>query len=162
RVLGTIGWIVAGLTLNWLAWGTKNSMFPIATPPSPAVGLFNFSLPNTPPTQSGPASPRQILRLAALGVFTESSFLTLIAASFLVCIPLSFYYQITSRVVEMSNFQRVSGLGDIATRLGFGDVIGLVMSFGQMSEIVFMLLMPLFFVRLGVKWMLAFGMFAWV
>jgi hypothetical protein len=83
-------------------------------------------------------------------------------ASFLICIPLAFYYQITSRVVEMLQFQQVAGLGDVATRLGFGDVIGLVMSFGQMSELIFMIVMPLFFVRLGVKWMLAMGMLAWV
>jgi nucleoside transporter len=162
RVLGTIGWIVAGLTLSFLGWGTKINMFHLATASSLALGLFSFALPNTPPTQSGPISARQILGLDALVLLKNRSYLTFMAASFLICIPLSFYYQITSRVVEMSNFQQVSGLGDIATRLGFGDVIGLVMSFGQMSEIFFMLLMPLFFARLGVKWMLAFGMFAWV
>jgi len=83
-------------------------------------------------------------------------------ASFLICIPLAFYYQITSRVVEMLQFQQVAGLGDVATRLGFGDVIGLVMSFGQMAEIIFLIVMPFFFLRLGVKWMLAVGMLAWV
>jgi MFS family permease len=63
----------------------------------------------------------------------------------LICIPLAFYYQITSRVVEMAELP-----------------IGQTMSYGQMSEIFFMLVMPVFFARLGVKWMLAVGMLAWV
>jgi hypothetical protein len=66
-------------------------------------------------------------------------------SSTLICIPLAFYYQITSRIVEMG-----------------GLPIGQTMSYGQMSEIFFMLVMPLFFARLGVKWMLAVGMLAWV
>src|SRR5215813_13158805 len=162
RVLGTIGWIIAGLTLSWLGWGTKINMFHLATAASLCLGLFSFMLPHTPPTQSGPVSARQVLGLDALVLLKDRSYLTFMAASFLTCIPLSFYYQITSRVVEMLDFQRVAGLGDIATRFGFGDVIGFVMSFGQMSEIFFMLVMPFFFVRLGVKWMLAVGMLAWV
>ncbi len=162
RVLGTIGWIIAGLTLSWLGWGTKINMFHLAAAASLGLGLFSFTLPHTPPTQSGPVSARQILGLDALVLLKERSYLTFMAASFLVCIPLSFYYQITSRVVEMLDFQRVAGLGDLGTRLGFGDAIGFVMSFGQMSEIFFMLVMPFFFARLGVKWMLAVGMLAWV
>ncbi len=162
RVLGTIGWIIVGLTLSWLGWGTKINMFYLAAGASLALGLFSFTLPHTPPTQSGPVSARQILGLDALVLLKDRSYLTFMAASFLTCIPLSFYYQITSRVVEMLEFQRVAGLGDVATRLGFGDVIGFVMSFGQMSEIFFMIIMPFFFARLGVKWMLAVGMLAWV
>ncbi|MBI3877699.1 MAG: MFS transporter, partial [Verrucomicrobia bacterium] len=65
--------------------------------------------------------------------------------STLICIPLAFYYMITSRIVEMG-----------------GLPIGQTMSYGQMSEIFFMLVMPFFFARLGVKWMLAVGMLAWV
>jgi nucleoside transporter len=162
RVLGTIGWIIVGLTLSWLGWGTKINMFHLATGASLALGLFSFTLPHTPPTQSGPVSARQILGLDALVLLKDRSYLTFMMASFLTCIPLSFYYQITSRVVEMVEFQRVPGLGDIASRFGFGDVIGFVMSFGQMSEIFFMIVMPFFFARLGVKWMLAVGMLAWV
>jgi nucleoside transporter len=162
RVLGTIGWIIVGLTLSWLGWGTKINMFYLAAGASLGLGLFSFSLPHTPPGQTGTVSARQILGLDALVLLKDRSYLTFMVASFLTCIPLSFYYQITSRVVEMLEFQRVAGLGDMATRLGFGDVIGFVMSFGQMSEIFFMLVMPFFFARLGVKWMLAVGMLAWV
>jgi nucleoside transporter len=162
RVLGTIGWIIAGLLLSWLGWGTKINMFYLTAGAALALGLFSFALPHTPPTQSGPVSARQVLGLDALVLLKDRNYLTFMVASFLICIPLAFYYQITSRVVEMLQFQQVAGLGDVATSLGFGDVIGLVMSFGQMAEIIFMIVMPFFFIRLGVKWMLAVGMLAWV
>jgi nucleoside transporter len=162
RVLGTIGWIVAGLLLSYLGWGTKINMFYLTAGAAVVLGLFSFALPHTPPTQTGPVSARQVLGLDALVLLKDRNYLIFMIASFLICIPLAFYYQITSRVVEMLQFQNVSGLGDIATKFGFGDVITLVMAFGQMAEIFFMFVMPFFFIRLGVKWMLAVGMLAWV
>ena len=109
------------------------------------LGLFSFTLPHTPPTETGPVSARQILGLDALVMLKNRSYLAFLVSSILICIPLAFYYQITSRIVEMA-----------------GLPIGRTMSYGQMSEIFFMLVMPLFFARLGVKWMLAVGMLAWV
>ena len=120
-------------------------MFYLTIGASVVLGVFSFALPNTPPTASGPVSARQVLGLDALVLLKNPSYLVFILASMLICIPLAFYYQITSRIVEMG-----------------GLPIGQTMSYGQMSEIFFMLVMPLFFVRLGVKWMLAVGMLAWV
>ncbi len=145
RVFGTIGWIVAGLSLSWLKFDTSINMFYLTIGASVVLGVFSFALPNTPPTASGPVSARQVLGLDALVLLKNPSYLVFILASMLICIPLAFYYQITSRIVEMG-----------------GLPIGQTMSYGQMSEIFFMLVMPLFFVRLGVKWMLAVGMLAWV
>ena len=145
RVLGTIGWIAAGLTLTWLGWDKKINMFYLTAGAAFLLGLFSLALPHTPPVGSGPVSARQILGLDALVMLKNRSYLTFMVSSALICIPLAFYYQITSRVVEMT-----------------GLPIGQTMSYGQMSEIFFMLVMPLFFARLGVKWMLAVGMLAWV
>ncbi|HSH93926.1 MAG TPA: MFS transporter [Roseimicrobium sp.] len=145
RVLGTIGWIAAGLALTGLKWDASINMFYLTAGASLVLGLFSFMLPNTPPVGSGPVSARQILGLDALVLLKDKSYLTFMVASMLICIPLAFYYQITSRVVEMT-----------------GLPIGQTMSYGQMSEIFFMLVMPFFFRRLGVKWMLAAGMGAWV
>lgn len=145
RVLGTIGWIVAGLALTWFGWEKSVHMFYMTIGASLFLGLFSFTLPNTPPVKEGKVTVRQILGLDALALFKDRNYLVFILASFLICIPLSFYYQITSRIVEMA-----------------GLPIGQTMSYGQMSEIFFMLVMPLFFRRLGVKWMLAVGMLAWV
>lgn len=145
RVLGTIGWIVAGLALTQIGWDKTINMFYLTSGAALALGLFSLTLPHTPPLETGPVSVRQILGLDALVLLKDRSYLTFMAASTLICIPLAFYYQIASRVVEMT-----------------GLPIGLTMSYGQMSEIFFMLVMPLFFARLGVKWMLAVGMLAWV
>ncbi|MEW6306729.1 MAG: MFS transporter [Verrucomicrobiota bacterium] len=145
RVLGTIGWIAANLTLTWLAWDNKIEMFYLTAGAAIALGLFSLMLPHTPPVGSGPVSARQILGLDALVLLKDRSYLTFMVSSMLICIPLAFYYQIASRVVEMT-----------------GLPIGQTMSYGQMSEIFFMLVMPFFFARLGVKWMLAVGMLAWV
>jgi nucleoside transporter len=145
RVFGTIGWIVAGLALTQVGWEKSIGMFYLTAGAALLLGLLGFVLPHTPPTQSGPVSVKQVLGLDALVMLKDRSYLTFLVSSILICIPLSFYYQITSRIVEMADLP-----------------IGRTMSYGQMSEIFFMIVMPLFFVRLGVKWMLAVGMLAWV
>ena len=145
RVFGTIGWIAAGLALTQVAWDKTPHMFYLSAGASLLLGLFSFALPHTPPTQEGRVSVRQILGLDALVMLKNRSYLTFLISSILICIPLAFYYQITSRIVEMADLP-----------------IGRTMSYGQMSEILFMVVMPLFFARLGVKWMLAVGMLAWV
>ncbi len=145
RVLGTIGWIVAGLSLTWLGWEKSVEMFYLTIGASAFLGLYSFTLPDTPPVKEGAVTVRQILGLDALALFKDRNYLIFMLSSFLICIPLSFYYQITSRIVEMA-----------------GMPIGQTMSYGQMSEIFFMLVMPFFFRRLGVKWMLGVGMLAWV
>ncbi len=145
RVLGTIGWIVAGLGLTWLGWEKGVEMFYLTAGASLLLGLYSFTLPHTPPVKEGKVTARQILGLDALVLFKDRNYLIFMLSSLLICIPLAFYYQITSRIVEMT-----------------GLPIGLTMSYGQMSEIFFMLVMPFFFARLGVKWMLAVGMLAWV
>ena len=146
RVLGTIGWIAAGLTLSQLKADTSVQMFNLTIGSGVLLGLMCFALPNTPPTASGPVRLGQILGFDAFKLlFTNRSYLLFMLSSTLICIPLAFYYMITSRIVEMG-----------------GLPIGQTMSYGQMSEIFFMLVMPFFFARLGVKWMLAVGMLAWV
>ncbi len=145
RVFGTIGWIVAGLVLTWLGWDKSVQMFYLTAGAAIVLGLMSFVLPHTPPTQEGKVTIREVLGLDALVMLKNRSYLAFLISSILICIPLSFYYQITSRIVEMTDLP-----------------IGRTMSYGQMSEIFFMVIMPFFFVRLGVKWMLAVGMLAWV
>lgn len=145
RVFGTIGWIVAGLSLSFFLWDKKVEMFYLAGGAALLLGLISFALPSTPPTATGKAGIKDVLGLDALVMLKDRSYLVFLLSSMLICIPLAFYYQITSRVVEMTELP-----------------IGQTMSYGQMSEIFFMLVMPFFFARLGVKWMLAVGMLAWV
>lgn len=145
RVLGTIGWIVSNLVLSWLKWETGIQMFYLTAAAGIVMGLYSFTLPHTPPLATGKVTAREILGLDALVLLKDRTYFIFMLSSFLICIPLAFYYQLASRVVEMTGLE-----------------IGQTMSYGQMSEIFFMLVMPFFFARLGVKWMLAVGMLAWV
>ena len=148
RVFGTIGWIVAGLALAWLGWDINIKQFYLVVGASAALGVYSFLvLPHTQPPGKGQAiSARQILGLDALVLLKRPSFLAFMVSSFLICIPLSFYYQLAERTLAQAEIANPTGK----------------MTFGQMSEIFFMLVMPLFFARLGVKWMLFVGMLAWV
>ncbi len=145
RVLGTIGWIAAGFALTFGKLETNVGMFYLTSAVALLLGLFSFTLPSTPPAKGESISVKQLFGLDALSLLKDRSFLIFLLSSMLICIPLAFYYQIASRVVELVDLP-----------------VGTTMSYGQISEIVFMLVMPLFFARLGVKWMLAVGMLAWV
>jgi nucleoside transporter len=147
RVFGTIGWIAAGILLSQTGWGSTVGMFYQAAGAAILLGLFSFTLPHTPPPAKGQkASLRQTLGLDAAVLLKDRSYLTFLVSSFLICIPLAFYYQLAERTVTQA------GIADPPFK----------MTFGQMSEIFFMLVMPWFFARLGVKWMLLAGMAAWV
>jgi nucleoside transporter len=145
RVWGTIGWIAAGLALTQLKFETTINMFYMCAGAAALLGVLSFMLPHTPPAKGPLPSIGQLFGVDALKLLSDRSYLVFIISSLLICIPLAFYYQIASRVVEMS-----------------GLPIGQTMSYGQMSEIFFMLVMPFFFSALGVKWMLLVGMLAWV
>jgi nucleoside transporter len=150
RVLGTLGWIVAGFAIGWLGWeqnGTLNLTFKTAAIASVILGLFSFTLPATPPVKgAGTTSIGEILGLDALRLLKDRSYLVFFLASVAICIPLAFYYNFTNPF-----------LNEVGMRGAAGK-----QAFGQVSELLFMALMPFFFVRLGVKKMLALGMTAWV
>lgn len=145
RVFGTIGWVAAGLALSWVGWETTVEMFYLTAAAAILLGCYSFFLPDTPPVATGDVSVRQLLGLDAFVLLKDRSYFIFMLSSFLICIPLAFYYQITSRIVEMSDM-----------------AIGQTMAYGQMSEIFFMLVMPFCFARLGIKWMLGIGMLCWV
>ncbi|MCA8829221.1 nucleoside permease [Hymenobacter pini] len=150
RVLGTLGWIVAGLTIGWLNWEQSNSLqltFLMAAGASALLGLFSFTLPATPPVKKGQSSSvGDLLGLDAIGMLKNRSYLTFFLASIAICIPLAFYYGFTNPFLNEVGMKAAAG----------------VQSLGQVSELLFMLAIPLFFSKLGVKKMLAIGMAAWV
>jgi nucleoside transporter len=145
RVLGTIGWIVAGLIIGTLKLERSELPLRIAGAASIALGLFCLALPHTPPQKTGRVTLRDVLGLDALKLLGESSFAIFVLGSFLVCIPLQFYYAFANLFLNELSVTNAAGK----------------MTLGQMSEIFFMLVMPWFFRRLGVKYMLLVGMAAW-
>jgi nucleoside transporter len=177
RVWGTIGWIAAGITVGSLLpplleggllpagvtallrgdasghdAGKTNLPFLLAAATSLVLGLYCFTLPSSPPKAKGePISVAKLLGFDAIGLLRQPAFAVFATASFLICIPLAVYYAMANKYIGDMGIQDSLGLGSET-----------VMTFGQMSEIGFMLLMPFFLARFGVKTMLLGGMLAWV
>lgn len=150
RVMGTIGWIVAGVIIGWLAWEKTASLeltFKMTSIASLVLGALSFMLPNTPPPKVGQTvSIGDIIGLDSLSMLKNPSYLIFFIASVAICIPLAFYYSFANPFLN---------------ELGV-DAAASKQSWGQVSEILFMLIMPLLFVRWGVKKMLLVGMAAWL
>lgn len=157
RVWGTIGWIVAGLVISYLfSWdsqeaiaaGMMKNTFLMCAIASLALGLFSFTLPKTPPAIAQGEKLRfsDIIGLDALKLLKDRNFAIFFLSSILICIPLAFYYQ---------------NANPFLTDIGVTNATG-KMTLGQVSEVLFMLLLPVFLQRFGIKITLLIGMLAWV
>lgn len=147
RVWGTIGWIVAGLVLGAAGWSASLNIFWLGAISSFALGVYSFTLPHTPPpARNRPLDLGSLLMVDALKLLKNPPFLVFAVCSALICIPLAYYYGQTSAFLGAAGFRQPAS----------------TMTLGQMSEIFFMLLIPFFFRKLGVKAMLLVGMGAWV
>jgi len=156
RVWGTIGWIAAGLLISFAfhwdsqentANGLLKNTFLMAGAASLLLGLFSFTLPKTPPKgKTGEkANLSRILGLDALKLLKDKNFAIFFIASILICIPLAFYYQNTNLFLSSTGVSNPTGK----------------MTIGQMSEVLFLLLLPVFFKRFGFKLTILVGMLAW-
>lgn len=156
RVWGTVGWIIAGLTISYLfhwdsAAGTEaghlKNTFAMGAVASLLLGLFSFTLPKTPPVKdkSQKNSVAEILGLDAIKLLSSKNFLIFFISSILICIPLAFYYQNAHHFLEQTGLENPTGK----------------MAIGQISEALFILLIPVFFSRFGFKKTIMVGMLAW-
>jgi len=149
RVFGTAGWMIAGLIIGWLNWEKTNSLsltFAMAAGASLLLGLLSFTLPNTPPPKKDQKTNiGDVIGLDSLRLLKNRSYLIFFLASIAICIPLAFYYDKTNQFLNEIGMKKAAG----------------IQTAGQFSELFFMVAMPFFFIRLGVKKMLALGMLAW-
>jgi nucleoside transporter len=157
RTFGTIGWIISGIVISYVfGWDAQESIvagalsntFKMVALASLILGIFSFSLPKTPPFGSDQKSfsLKNVLGWDALKLLSDRNFLSFFIASVLICIPLAFYYQ------QANPFLVELGMNNPTAK----------MSLGQVSEVLFMLLLPVFFVRFGFKNTILVGMMAWV
>ncbi len=157
RVWGTIGWIVAGLMISYvfkwdesgnIAAGALKNTFFMASIVSAALGIFSFLLPATPPKGKGAQATSivSVLGLDAVKLLANRNYLIFFISAILICIPLAFYYS------NANPFLVDVGMENATAK----------MTIGQMSEVLFMLLLPIFFKKYGFKNTILVGMLAWV
>ncbi|MGD1944703.1 MAG: MFS transporter [Croceivirga sp.] len=157
RVFGTIGWIIAGLTISYIfvwdapearAQGMLKNTFLMVGIASAVLGLFSFTLPKTPPrvSKEDKVSLGKLLGLDALKLLKDRNFLVFFMASILICIPLAFYYQNANPFLSEIGMENPTGK----------------MTIGQASEVLFMILLPVFFTKFGFKKTILVGMLAWM
>ena len=156
RVFGTLGWIVAGVLISYvfhwdsetgIANGMLRNTFLMTAIVSGVLGLFSFTLPKTPPKidKNDTVSIATILGLDALKLLKDKNFLIFFISSILICIPLAFYYQNTNPFLIEAGMENATAK----------------MALGQLSEILFMLLLPFFFTKYGFKKTIMVAMLAW-
>jgi nucleoside transporter len=146
RVLGTIGWIAANNVIGILGYGSSVNQLYVAATVSLLLGIYSFTLPHVPPKKDVQASFKEIIGLDALGLLKKRAFALIIIASVLTCIPLSFYFGFTA-----------SFLSDLEM-----NYIPNKISMGQGAEILFLLILPFFLKKYGVKKVFIMGMSAWL
>lgn len=157
RVFGTIAWIVIVNVVGWYGWGDKATIFQLALLLSLILGVFSFFLPHTPPGKSKePFSYAQLIGKDAFVLFKSKSFTLFFISSVLICIPLAFYYTWANPSLTDAYILAFPSIN------ADSFAIENKMSLGQVSEIVFLLMLPFAYRKWGLKNIFIIGLLAWV
>ena len=157
RVWGTVGFILATWITDWFGWGLNVNQFYFAAAASVALGLFTFTLPDCPVDKSAEKkSFAQALGLDAFKLFAQYK----MAVFFIFAMLLGAALQITNMWGEafLHDFGKIAAFKDtfIVAHNGW------VMSISQISETLFIITIPFFLKRFGIKKVMLMSMFAWV
>jgi nucleoside transporter len=147
RLFGTLGWITAGIIVSKLLHSDATAMpMRIAGIGGVLMGLYAFTLPHIPPAGAGKKmSFRDLIGVDAFVKLKSRSFIIFIIGLLLISLPFAAYFSYVPVFLQSAHIANP----------------GFKMTFGQMSEIVFLLILPWFFARFGLKWVLLTGMLAW-
>lgn len=158
RVWGTIGFIVAMWITNLTGNKASGNQFYIAAAIAFALGIFAFTLPKCPPQNNIPknASLSEKLGLNAFSLFKDYK----MALFFLFSMFLGAALQLTNMYGDtfLSDFGKIPAYAEsfIVTRST------IIMSISQISETLFILAIPFFLHKFGIKKVMLISMFAWV
>lgn len=161
RVMGTLAWIAVTNAVGFLGWGDKVSIFYLSIASAVAMGIFSFTLPDTPPLSKGPVSFGHVVGKDAFVLFKDKSFIVFFIASVLICIPLSFYYTWANPSITDA-YKNVYVVANPGAALPDTFYVENKMSLGQASEVIFMLLIPFAYRRFGIKWILIIALLSWI
>ena len=145
KVASAIGWIAGSVTISWLNAEQSARQFQVAGVASLAFAAYALLLPHTPPKAARKTTLGKILGLDALGLLKRRSFATFVVCLFLISIPLKCYFVMMSIYLTELKWANVSGK----------------MALAQISDIVFLFVMPFMLHRLGYKKTILIGMLAW-
>lgn len=146
KIWSAVGWIAGGVTLSLLRGEQSPIQFYLPGMVSILLGAFSLMLPHTPPKKVGAnISVGEVLGLDALALLKKRSFAIFVVCIFLICIPLYFYF------VMMSIY---------LTELQWTGLAG-KMSLAQVSDVIFLFLLPIMLKSLGYKKTITLGIVAW-
>jgi len=148
RLFGTLGWITAGIVVSKLLQGDATALpMRISGIGGVLMGLYSFTLPHIPPAGAGKKiSFRDLIGIDAFVKLKSRPFIIFIISLLLISVPFAAYFSYVPVFLQSTHIANPA----------------FKMTFGQMSEIIFLLILPWFFARFGLKWVLLTGMLAWV
>jgi MFS transporter, NHS family, xanthosine permease len=158
RVWGTIGFIAAMWITNLTGSKANANQFVIGAVAAIALGIYSFTLPKCPPQKSlsKDASLVEQLGLNAFKLFANSKM-----AIFFI------FAMLLGAALQLTNMYGDSFLDDFKLIPEYADSFvvkysTIIMSISQISETLFILAIPFFLKRFGIKKVMLFSMISWV
>ncbi|RZJ58566.1 MAG: MFS transporter [Hymenobacter sp.] len=158
RVWGTIGFIAAMWTVSLLGFEKSANQFYIAAGAAVLLGIYSFTLPKCPPPSKDTPS-RSLVEVLGLKSFALMRDRTM--ATFFI------FALLLGAALQLTNAYGDTFLHDFAGSPLYKDALAvkypaIIMSISQISETLFILAIPFFLRRFGIKQVMLFSMVAWV